>query len=108
MEYTKQMSIFTDISHKKVAVDFNGGEITSDTGLLFLRELEKRTGIIKKLSETIKDNRHQSYTIHDIYTLLRQRIFQIASGYEDGNDCDELRTDPSLKYSCDRLPISVV
>ena len=106
MEYTKQMLIFTDISSKKASVDFNGGEITSDTGLLFLREVEKRTGIIKKLSRTIRDNRHQSYTIHDIYTLLRQRIFQIASGYEDGNDCDELRTDPSLKFSCDRLPIS--
>jgi len=106
MEYTKQMLIFTDISTKKVNVDFNGGEITSDTGLLFIREIEKRTGIIKKLSQIIKDNRHQSYTIHDIYTLLRQRIFQIASGYEDGNDCDSLRTDPSLKFSCDRLPIS--
>lgn len=106
MEYTKQMLIFTDISNKKVNVDFNGGEITSDTGLLFLREIEKRTGNIKKLSQIIKDNRHQSYTIHDIYTLLRQRIFQIASGYEDGNDCDSLRTDSSLKFSCDRLPIS--
>jgi len=106
MEYTKQMLIFTDISNKKVNVDFNGGEITSDTGLLFLREIEKRTDIIKKLSQIIKDKRHQSYTIHDIYTLLRQRIFQIASGYEDGNDCDNLRTDPSLKFSCDRLPIS--
>lgn len=106
MEYTKQMLIFTDISKKRVSVDFNGGEITSDSGLLFLREVEKRIGIIERISQIITDRRHPSYIDHDIYTLLKQRIFQIASDYEDGDDCDTLRKDPALKISCDKNPIS--
>jgi len=106
MKYTKQMLIFTDISKKRVSVDFNGGEITSDFGLLFLRGVEKRIHIIERISQIITDCRHPSYIDHDVYSLLKQRIFQIAAGYEDGDDCDSLRTDPALKISCDKNPIS--
>jgi len=106
VEYTKQTVLFTDIFNKKVEVDFQGGEITSDAGLLFLREVEKQIGIIRRLADVIHDNRHPSYVKHKTYTLLRQRVFQIASGNEDCNDCDDLRRDPALKYSCDKLPVS--
>jgi len=105
-KYTKQMVLFTDVSNKKVEVDFKGGEITSDAGSLFLREVEKQTGIIRRIADVIHDNRHPGYVEHATYTLLRQRVFQIASGYEDANDCDDLRRDPAFKYSCDKLPIT--
>jgi hypothetical protein len=103
---TKQMAFFTEIFGKRIDVDCNGGEITSDTGLLFLREIEKRIGIIHRITKVIVDTRHSSYVKHDIQQIVRQRVYQIASGYADGNDCTTLRSDPSLKVACDVLPFS--
>jgi len=105
-EYTKQMLLFKDISGKSVEVDFDGGEISSDAGLLFLRETEERIGIIKRLARIIQDRRHPGYVDHDVLTLLTQRVFQIASGYEDGDDSDDLRDDALLKIACGRQPLS--
>jgi hypothetical protein len=85
-----------------VEVDFNGGEISSDAGWLYLREIESKIGIINKIANIIGDKRHPSYTKHSIYQLLTQRVFQISSGYEDANDCNELRNDPILKIACNK------
>ena len=105
MEENTQLSLqFTSISCKKVTADFSGGEVTSDVGLLAMREIARKTGIIDKLAEAIRDERHQSYIDHDVTELLSQRIFQIISGYEDANDANELRIDPGLKVACGRLP----
>ena len=100
---TKQMMFFKAISHKKVIADFNGGDVSSDAGLLFIRESESQTGIIKRIADVLHDARHPSYIKHNIEQLLRQRAYQIASGYEDANDSDELRHDPLLKIVCDKL-----
>jgi hypothetical protein len=105
-EYTKQLMLFKDISGKKVEVGFDGGDISSDAGVLFLRESESDIGIINKVAEAIVDKRHQSYVKHEMVHLLTQRVFQIASGYEDGNDSNELRNDPIFKMSCEKLPAS--
>ncbi|MHC4459053.1 MAG: IS1380 family transposase [Planctomycetota bacterium] len=105
-EYTKQLMFFKEISGKTVEADFDGGDVSSDAGVLFLRETESDIGIINKVAKAIVDNRHQSYVKHEIVDLLTQRVFQIASGYEDGNDSDELRNDPIFKMSCDKLPAS--
>jgi len=102
----KQLLLFKEISGKKIEVDFDGGDVSSDAGVLFLRETESQIGIIAKTANAIVDNRHQSYVKHAIVHLLTQRVFQIASGYEDGNDCNELRNDPIFKISCNRLPAS--
>src|SRR6056297_1494606 len=105
MSQDNQLSFeFKTISGKKVTADFTGGDVTSDGGVLIMRELIDRTGIIDRLAEVIPDTRHPSYTRHDITTLLSQRILQIACGYEDADDCDMLRTDPGFKAACDRLP----
>lgn len=95
---------FKDVSGKKVTVDFTGGDVTSDAGVLALKEVAKKIGIIEHLVEAIGDDRHQSYVQHHIGELLNQRIFQIICGYEDTNDSDYLRADPGFKVSCDRLP----
>ena len=62
--------------------------------------------IIKRLSQVLVDHRHQSYVDHSYEELMRQRVFQIACGYEDANDCDFLRHDPAFKAACHRLPLS--
>ena len=95
---------FKAISGKLVTADFSGGEVTSDGGVLILREIADRIGIVEQLSEAIPDNRHPSYVRHDVKTILTRRILQIACGYEDADDADDLRTDPGFKTACDRLP----
>ena len=66
---------------------FDGGNLTSDGGVLHLRAVDKAIGLIDRLCGCIADDRHQSYVDHSLSDLLRQRIFQIACGYEDANDC---------------------
>ena len=101
-EITNQTMLFQDFFDKKVMVDFNGGETTSDAGLLFLRQVESQIGIINHVADAISDNRHPSYIKHKIIELLKQRVFQIAAGYEDGNDCTSLKDDPLLKIACEK------
>jgi len=103
---TKQVPLFKDIFSKTVELDFNGGDLSSDTGLILLRQIEQKLGIIKRIADVLPDDRHQSYIHHDLWHLLSQRVFQIAAGYEDGNDCDSLRHDPILKMVCDKKPQS--
>ncbi len=105
MEQNKQFSLeFKTIFGKKVTADFTGGNVTSDVGVLVMRETANKIGIIEQLTEAIHDERHQSYVKHEITELLMQRIFQIICGYEDANDANDLRIDPGFKASCDRLP----
>ena len=101
---TTQLLLFKGISNKKIEADFNGGEVSSDAGLLFLREVENRIGITSKIADIIRDRRHPGYVKHQFRDLLKQRIFQIACGYEDGNDSNELRDDPIMKIACEKLP----
>ena len=58
----------------------------------------------KRIAAALPDRRHQSYVNHSYHDLLTQRIFQIACGYEDGNDANSLRHDPMFKLGAARLP----
>jgi len=104
---TSQITLsFANISGKKIEADFDGGTTTSDGGMLLLRQADARTGIVDRIVEAMADRRHQSYIDHTYTDLIRQRIFQIACGYEDANDSDDLRSDPGLKTACERLPLT--
>lgn len=87
----------SDFNHKKVEVRFNVEQISNDGGLLLLNEVEHQIGIISGLASCINDPRHQSYITHSTGQMLRQRVMQIAAGYEDANDCNALRNDGILK-----------
>ena len=95
---------FSFLRKRKLTVDFGGGEITSDSGLLLVRQADQSLGLLEGLSKCIVDRRDTRYTDHDLLTLLRQRIYQIVAGYEDCNDADFLRKDPALKAACGRMP----
>lgn len=56
--------LFKDISGKKVQTDFEGGEVSSDAGLLFLREVERQSGAIGRIAEVLQDHHHSRYTTH--------------------------------------------
>jgi hypothetical protein len=106
VEYTNQMMLFKELSGKKVQVDFNGGQISSDAGVLLLRETEDKIGLVKRIAALIPEQRHTSYVKHDLIQLLTQRVFQVVCGYEDGNDSNFLRHDPLFKIGCNKNPIS--
>lgn len=92
------------VSDKKVELAYTGERISSDGGLLLLREVENQIGLIDRLSSSITDTRDQRYIDHTIKELITQRVFQIAAGYEDCNDCNDLRSDMILKACAGRLP----
>ena len=75
---------------------FDGGDITSDAGGLLLREVEKRTGIIRRFAACFRDRRDPRFTEFTVEELVAQRVYGLALGYEDLNDHDQLRSDPTL------------
>ena len=84
---------------------FDGGRLTSDGGLPWLHEADTALGLCAAFAAGIRDWRRGPVR-HPLGTLVRQRVFQIACGYEDQDDADFLRTDPLLKLVCGRLPES--
>lgn len=95
---------FSSLSRKKILADFNGGHLTSDAGALLLREADRRTGLIDALAACISDPRDPSRIQHDVKTLLAQRVFGIAMGYEDGNDHQTLRSDLMMQLLAEMAP----
>jgi hypothetical protein len=84
---------------------FDGGRITSDGGLLWLARVDSELGLCQAISECVPEWRKRRGR-HPLASLVRQRVFQIACGYEDQNDSDALREDPLLKAVCGSLPES--
>ncbi len=87
---------FQALGSRTVTARFDGGAITSDAGGLLLREVEAKTGIIRRLAACFTDHRDPELIEHGVYELLAQRIFGLALGYENLNDHDALRYDPLL------------
>jgi len=84
---------------------FDGGRITSDGGLLWLSEADEELGLCEAISGCVPEWRKRQGR-HSLASLVRQRVFQIACGYEDQNDSNSLREDPLLKAVCGSLPES--
>jgi hypothetical protein len=84
---------------------FDGGRITSDGGLLWLEKMDEELGLCEAISECVPEWRRRKGR-HSLALLVRQRVFQIACGYEDRNDSNSLREDPLLKVVCGSLPES--
>ena len=94
------------VCRKKVSVAFDGGSASSDGGVMLLREVERRLGVAALLAGCIVDRRDPCRIDHALGEMLRLRMFLIAAGYEDADDCDSLRTDPIFKLAVGRLPES--
>ena len=93
---------FHGLNQRKVIARFDGGNITSDAGILLLREVEKRTGLIGGLAECFRDYRDARWVEHSVEELLGQRLFGMCLGYEDLNDHDQLRSDPMLALAVNK------
>ena len=89
---TEQME-FHHLGRRAVIGRFDGGKISSDAGGVLLREVEKRTQILKRLAGCFRDYRNEDRIEHSVGSLIRQRVYGMALGYEDLNDHDSLRHD---------------
>ena len=92
------------VGAKAVDLDFDGGRLSSDAGLVLLKDIDEQLGLTRHLAAVLsdpRDARRVKFTLHD---LLKQRVLQIAAGYEDANDSNTLRDDPIFKLLLDRLP----
>lgn len=87
---------FQPLKARKVIARFDGGEITSDGGLLLLREAAHRTRLLERFCACFVDHRSPLLIKHELEELVSQRIYALACGYEDLNDHDTLRNDPLL------------
>ena len=92
------------VQGKSVVARFDGGRLSSEGGLLALREIERRLGLADRLAACLKDQRAPEKVVHRLAEIIRFRMLMIAAGYEDGNDADTLRGDPMFKLALDRLP----
>ncbi|MBC7908816.1 MAG: transposase, partial [Rhodospirillaceae bacterium] len=92
------------VSGKAVVARFDGGELSSDAGVLALREIETRLGIAGRLASCLDDPRAPGQTVHGLAEIIRFRLLMIAAGYEDGNDATGLRRDPVFKMALDQAP----
>ena len=99
-ECTTKPLAFHGLGRRKVVGGFNGGEISSDGGGLLLREVEQRTHILRRLSACFTDHRDPTRIEHELETLIKQRVFGLALGYEDLVDHDELCRDRLLALLC--------
>jgi len=98
-----QLNLWT-IGAQAVTVDFQGGRIVTDAGLLALRQLDKQLGVVAGLAERLPDPRAQKFVTHTRERLLVQEVYQILAGYEDCNDAQDLRRDPLFQILADLAP----
>ena len=94
---------FAAVEGRKVVGGFDGGAITSDAGALLLGAADRAIGLTERFAACFHDTRRPHLIEHEVVTLLRQRVFGIALGYEDLNDHDELRRDPMMAVLAGKL-----
>ena len=89
---------------RPVVVESSAAQLSSDAGLLVVRQFDERIGMTAQFAAALQDPRHAAFTRHDLLSMVRQRIYGLLADYEDQNDHDELRSDPVFKLIADRLP----
>jgi hypothetical protein len=101
---TSSLPGLSPVAGKPIVARFDGGRLSSDGGILVLREIEQRLGVAARLAKCIVDPRVPELVTHQIDEIVRFRMLMIAAGYEDGNDAGTLRHDPMFKLAMGRLP----
>src|SRR5262249_7828549 len=94
------------VGAKTVALDFEGGRLSSDAGVVLLKDIDDQLGLTHHLAAVLSDPRDPRRLHFTVEDLLKQRVFQIAAGYEDANDANTLRHDPIFKVLLGHLPES--
>src|SRR5438874_104280 len=93
---TGERDLFGALGRRRIEVGFDGGEVSSDAGLLLLRQVERKLGLLKSVAPMLPDPRNPDLIVHTTEHLLRRRVFGLCLGYDDLNDHDQLRLDAAL------------
>jgi hypothetical protein len=93
---------FAPFKRRQVSAEFSGGEVSSDGGVLLLRQLERRLGLLQRAASVLIDPRDPERITHSVTDMLKQRVFGLCLGYEDLNDHGELRRDVLLQTAVER------
>jgi len=93
--------ITLQFQRKPLVLSCDAPNISSDGGVLLLRQVDERVGLTRQFATLLEDHRHPERRRHDRREQFRQRVYQIALGYEDCNDADRLRHDPAIQHACD-------
>ena len=102
-ECSAERSLFGRVEGRSVVAEFDGGALTSDAGGLLLGAADQRLGLVRRIARCFRDARDPRLVEHSVATLIGQRVFGIALGYEDLNDHDELRHDPLMAVLAGKL-----
>jgi Transposase DDE domain group 1 len=94
------------VRRKKLTVDFDGGNQSSDGGLLLLRQAERKLGVCARLAAAMRDRRDASRVEHEMFEMVTARVSAIACGHKDAIDLNRLRHDPLMKIAVGRCPES--
>src|SRR4030081_2276340 len=104
VDLTSFLPGLSPVQGKAVVARFDGGGLSSEGGLLALREIERRLGVADRLANCLGDPRAPERGVHRLAEIIRFRLLMLAAGYEDGNDADALLRAPMFKLALDRLP----
>ena len=99
-----QQLTFWDLGTQQVTLDFEGGRVVTDTGLLAIRLLDQQLGVLSEIAQRLPDPRAQKFVTHTRQAILTQDVYQILAGYPDGNDAQVLRHDPLFQTLVDVSP----
>jgi hypothetical protein len=103
-DLTLPLNGLSSVGGKSVVARFDGGMLSSDSGVLALAEVEKRLRVADRLARCIDDPRSPDQVIHNFADIIGFPMKMIAAGYEDGNDANRLRSDPVFKMAQDAPP----
>ena len=107
-ECSAERSMFGRVEDGSVVAEFDGDALTSDAGGLLLGAADQRLGLVRRIARCFRDARDPRLVEHSVATLIGQRVFGIALGYEDLNDHDELRHDPLMAVLEGKLVVIVL
>lgn len=91
---------FGRVNRRQVTADFRGGEVSSNGGAVLLRQADARIGLTQSVARALVDPRRRASCRHSMVSLLRQRIYGLALGFEDVDDHDSLRHDLAIQAAC--------
>src|ERR1700730_19039450 len=102
-ECTPKLFEFEAVERRTVVAQFDGGTITSNAGALLLGQVDRGLGLMRRFAQCFTDRRDPRFVEHSVETLVGQRVFGLVLGYEDLNDHDELRKDPTFAVLAGKL-----
>ena len=106
MNATPILPGLSPVAGKPLTASFDAGRLSSDGGMIVLREIATRLGLAQAITARLRDERDHTRVQHSYAEMVEARMLMIAAGYEDCDDIDALRADPALKIACGRCPVT--